>query len=50
MTGSVLDWMDSVGLCSIEEALTLAQQVEDNGDVYFVPSFSGKSGNSRVYF
>lgn len=42
MAGSVLDWMDSIGLSSLNDAAKLAQQVEDSGDTYFVPSFSGK--------
>jgi glycerol kinase len=39
--GSVLDWMESVDLSSLNDAAELAQQVEDSGDTYFVPSFSG---------
>jgi glycerol kinase len=43
VTGSLVQWLrDNLGL--IEEASeveTLARTVEDNGDVYFVPAFSG---------
>lgn len=42
IAGSVLDWMESVDLSSLNDAAELAQQVEDSGDTYFVPSFSGK--------
>jgi hypothetical protein len=47
IAGSVLDWMESVDLSSLNDAAELAQQVEDSGDTYFVPSFSGKLPKPR---
>jgi glycerol kinase len=43
VTGSLVQWMrDNLGIIdSAAEIETLAQSVDDNGDVYFVPAFSG---------
>jgi glycerol kinase len=43
VTGSLIQWLrDNLGLITVsEEVETLARTVEDNGDVYFVPAFSG---------
>ena len=43
VTGSLIQWLrDNIGLiASAEEVEELASSVEDNGDVYFVPAFSG---------
>ncbi|MCU1514691.1 MAG: glycerol kinase [Microbacteriaceae bacterium] len=43
VTGSLIQWLrDNLGIISSSaEAETLAQTVEDNGGVYFVPAFSG---------
>src|SRR5919107_638816 len=43
VTGSAVQWLrDQVGLIKdAAESETLAREVEDNGDVYFVPAFSG---------
>lgn len=43
VTGSLVQWLrDNLGLISESgEIETLAASVEDNGDVYFVPAFSG---------
>lgn len=43
VTGSLIQWLrDNLGLItSAEEVEELASSVEDNGDVYFVPAFSG---------
>lgn len=43
VTGALVQWLrDSLGLIhNSAEVETLARQVEDNGDVYFVPAFSG---------
>jgi len=43
ITGAVVQWLrDSLGLIkSSDEIETLAASVSDNGDVYFVPAFSG---------
>lgn len=43
MTGSLIQWLrDNLQLISAApEAETLAASVEDNGDCYFVPAFSG---------
>jgi glycerol kinase len=43
VTGSLVQWLrDNLGLIkSAPEIETLAQTVEDNGGVYFVPAFSG---------
>jgi glycerol kinase len=43
VTGSAVQWLrDQLKIISsAEESETLAAQVEDNGDVYFVPAFSG---------
>ena len=43
VTGSLIQWLrDNLGLiASAEEVEELASSVEDNGDVYFVPAFSG---------
>lgn len=43
VTGSLIQWLrDNLGIiASAEEVETLASSVEDNGDVYFVPAFSG---------
>lgn len=43
VTGSLVQWLrDNLGIISTsEEVETLARSVEDNGDVYFVPAFSG---------
>jgi glycerol kinase len=43
VTGSAVQWLrDQLGIISdAEESETLAREVEDNGDVYFVPAFSG---------
>ncbi|MBW3666373.1 MAG: glycerol kinase GlpK [Actinobacteria bacterium] len=43
VTGSLVQWLrDGLGIIdSAEEVETLAASVEDNGDVYFVPAFSG---------
>ena len=43
MTGSLVQWLrDNLGLIAkSDEIETLARSVEDNGDVYFVPAFSG---------
>ncbi len=43
VTGSLVQWLrDNLGLITgSEEVETLARTVEDNGDVYFVPAFSG---------
>jgi glycerol kinase len=43
ITGALVQWLrDNLGLIqSSGEIETLARSVEDNGDVYFVPAFSG---------
>jgi glycerol kinase len=43
VTGSLIQWLrDNLGLiASVDEVEALALSVEDNGDVYFVPAFSG---------
>ena len=43
VTGSLIQWLrDNLGLITVSEDVeTLARTVEDNGDVYFVPAFSG---------
>jgi glycerol kinase len=43
VTGSAVQWLrDQVGLIDdAAESETLAREVDDNGDVYFVPAFSG---------
>lgn len=43
VTGSAVQWLrDQLGIISTtEEIETLAQSVQDNGGVYFVPAFSG---------
>ena len=43
VTGSLVQWLrDNLGLiASASEVEDLARTVEDNGDVYFVPAFSG---------
>jgi glycerol kinase len=43
VTGSLIQWLrDNLGIiASAPEAEDLARTVEDNGDVYFVPAFSG---------
>jgi glycerol kinase len=43
VTGSLIQWLrDNLGLiASADEVEALALSVEDNGDVYFVPAFSG---------
>ena len=43
VTGSLVQWLrDNLGLIAASSDLeVLAQTVEDNGDVYFVPAFSG---------
>jgi glycerol kinase len=43
VTGSLVQWLrDNLGLISESSKVeTLARTVEDNGDVYFVPAFSG---------
>ena len=43
VTGSLIQWLrDNLGLiASADEVEALARSVEDNGDVYFVPAFSG---------
>lgn len=43
VTGSLIQWLrDNLGIISTaEEVEALAGSVEDNGDVYFVPAFSG---------
>jgi glycerol kinase len=43
VTGSLIQWLrDSLGIISsTEEVEELANSVDDNGDVYFVPAFSG---------
>ena len=43
VTGSLVQWLrDNLGLISTaDEVETLAASVPDNGDVYFVPAFSG---------
>ncbi len=43
ITGSLVQWLrDNLGLIrSSSEVEALARSVEDNGDVYFVPAFSG---------
>jgi glycerol kinase len=43
VTGSAVQWLrDQVGLIKdAAESETLAREVEDNGDMYFVPAFSG---------
>jgi glycerol kinase len=43
VTGALVQWLrDRLGLIkSSAEVETLAREVEDNGDVYFVPAFSG---------
>ena len=43
VTGSLVQWLrDNLGIISEEsEVEALALSVEDNGDVYFVPAFSG---------
>lgn len=43
VTGSLVQWLrDNLGLISdAAEVEELARSVEDNGDVYFVPAFSG---------
>ena len=43
VTGAVVQWLrDNLGLISTpDEVESLAASVEDNGDVYFVPAFSG---------
>jgi len=43
VTGALVQWLrDNLGLIeSSSEVESLARQVKDNGDVYFVPAFSG---------
>ncbi len=43
VTGSLVQWLrDSLGIIqSAKEIEALAKSVDDNGDVYFVPAFSG---------
>jgi glycerol kinase len=43
VTGSAVQWLrDQIGIISdASESEELARQVEDNGDMYFVPAFSG---------
>ena len=43
VTGALVQWLrDNLGLISTpDEVESLAASVEDNGDVYFVPAFSG---------
>lgn len=43
VTGSLVQWLrDNLGIISSsDEVEALARSVEDNGDVYFVPAFSG---------
>jgi glycerol kinase len=43
VTGSLVQWLaDNLGIIGdSSEVETLARSVEDNGDVYFVPAFSG---------
>jgi glycerol kinase len=43
ITGALVQWLrDSLGMIAkSSEVETLARTVEDNGDVYFVPAFSG---------
>jgi len=43
VTGALVQWLrDNIGLISnAAEVEALAESVEDNGDVYFVPAFSG---------
>ncbi|QDV04874.1 Glycerol kinase [Planctomycetes bacterium Poly30] len=43
VTGSLVQWLrDNIGMISTAaEIQTLAESVEDNGGVYFVPAFSG---------
>jgi glycerol kinase len=43
ITGALIQWLrDNLGLIqSSAEVETLAKSVEDNGDIYFVPAFSG---------
>lgn len=43
VTGSLIQWLrDNLGLIDdASEVESLARSVEDNGDVYFVPAFSG---------
>jgi glycerol kinase len=43
VTGSLVQWLrDNLGIISSSaEVETLARSVDDNGDVYFVPAFSG---------
>jgi glycerol kinase len=43
ITGALIQWLrDNLGLISdSSEIEALAREVEDNGDVYFVPAFSG---------
>ena len=43
ITGALVQWLrDSLGLIAkSSDVEALARQVEDNGDVYFVPAFSG---------
>ena len=43
VTGALVQWLrDNLGLISAsDEVEALAAEVEDNGDVYFVPAFSG---------
>ena len=43
VTGALVQWLrDNLGLISAsDEVESLAASVEDNGDVYFVPAFSG---------
>jgi glycerol kinase len=43
VTGSLVQWLrDNLGIVSnASDVETLARSVEDNGDVYFVPAFSG---------
>ncbi len=43
VTGSAVQWLrDQLGIIAdASESETLAREVEDNGDMYFVPAFSG---------
>ncbi len=43
VTGALVQWLrDNLGIISSSgEVEALAREVEDNGDVYFVPAFSG---------
>jgi glycerol kinase len=43
VAGSLVQWLrDNLGVITVSpEVETLARSVEDNGDVYFVPAFSG---------